>query len=220
MRVGNLVRLPRHLHAPTTPAPAATTGDCSGSQVCVEGSCQDVGQTCQFNRECAPGTVCLNNGCTRICSGDADCVAGDSCQGGFCQPNPNECTVSTDCPSGDHCVSGRCLANCTSDAQCGTDLYCATDGFCRPAWQSEPFCSQDSDCNTGRVCRSGVCRTPCPTMTNAQCMSFDSQVPDCQQDPASGDYLCVAANEVSPQCRVQTDCSSTQNCVDGACRNR
>ena len=95
---------------------------------------------------------------------------------------------------------------------CDTAEYCGEDMFCRPGWQPEPFCTMDSDCRTGRVCREGVCRTPCPTMTNDECMRFDSQVPECRED--AGEYLCHATNEIMPECRFEADCPMDQECLD------
>lgn len=206
---------------PREPGACRADADCTtAGQVCVEGQCRDLDDTCQFDRECAPGTACVNNTCTRICTGDADCRSGESCVSNFCRPDPTECTRSTECASGSHCVDGRCLADCEGGLTCGTDEYCATeDEFCHPEWSPEPFCTEDSDCRTGRVCREGVCRTPCPTMTNMECMRFDSQVPECRAD-AGGEYLCHAANELTPECRVQSDCGDGRDCHDGACRNR
>ena len=78
----------------------------------------------------------------------------------------------------------------------------------------------DSDCRSGRVCRDGVCRTPCPTMTNEECRRFDSQVPECREDTGSGEYLCNATNELMPECRVADDCGAAEDCLDAVCRNR
>lgn len=203
---------------PTDPGACRTTADCAGAQECVEGQCRDVDDTCHFDRDCPPGTVCLNNTCARVCTGDGDCLSGSSCDGGFCRPNPSECSSSSACGAGEHCVDGRCLPDCEGGGSCDTDEYCAEDLFCRPDWRPEPFCTQDMDCRTGRVCREGVCRTPCPDMLDETCMRFDSQVPECRM-VTGGEYLCHATNELTPECRVQVDCGA-DDCIDGSCRNR
>jgi len=102
---------------------------------------------------------------------------------------------------------------------CDTGESCEpADQFCHPDWQGEDFCTLDSECGPGRVCRVGVCRTPCPTGMNEECMRFDSQVPECQMDGM--EMLCHATNEIMPECRVASDCAASQDCHDGACRNR
>ncbi|NIR61112.1 MAG: hypothetical protein GWO02_17220, partial [Gammaproteobacteria bacterium] len=114
--------------------------------ICVEGFCRDQTDTCQFNYECAgmSANACVNNGCTAICTDDTDCAGGQTCQGGFCRA-ASECSSTGDCAIGSHCVDERCLVDCETDpGACGAEEYCAMDGFCRPAWQPEPFCTSDA----------------------------------------------------------------------------
>ena len=203
---------------PQGEAQCRTGADCSATEVCVEGRCRETTDTCQFDRQCPPGNVCLNNACTRICTGDTDCVGGESCQGGFCRPNGSECSNTAACPSGENCVDGRCLDDCATTMMCDTGEYCGEDDFCRSDWKPEPFCTRDGQCGPARVCRTGVCRTPCPTTENEECMRFDSQVPECRMEGT--EHLCHATNEIMPECRVGSDCTDTEDCVDGACRNR
>lgn len=193
-----------------------THGDCGTAQVCIEGACQGVADTCQFDRECPPGAACLNNECTPICATDTDCLPGDSCQGNFCRPNTTECTTSSSCGTGEHCVDGRCLPDCATGTACASGSTCAADEFCRPDWTPEAFCPA-TPCQTGRTCLDGVCRTPCTSDEN--CRMLDSQLPLCRMDAASGMMLCFAVNEQMPECRVQADCGAGQDCQDGACRN-
>jgi hypothetical protein len=56
-----------------------------------------------------------------------------------------------------------------------------------------PFCSSDDDCAAGSVCRSGVCRTPCPSGANDECRRYDAQLVWCRA--ISGENLCFAAGE-------------------------
>jgi hypothetical protein len=119
---------------------------------------------------------------------------------------------------GEHCVEGRCLLDCASSACSQSAAYCAADEFCRPSWERTPFCTLDTDCASGRVCREGVCRTPCATSTDAECMAIDSQLPLCRM-AASGDFLCFAMSElVTPECRTGADCGTGRDCVNGQCR--
>lgn len=227
---------------PSDPGACRTGSDCATGELCIEARCTPIDETCQFDRECSPGTLCVNDECTRVCTGDTDCASGDSCQGGFCRGDGTECTRSNTCGAGENCVDGRCLGDCTGGGACETGTYCGGDMFCRPTWQPEDFCTSDTQCNMGRVCREGVCRTPCGGCTtdascgagapagtcdvatgscgNWTCMNFDSQVPQCRFDATSTEYLCHATNELTPECRVAADCGADRDCVDGACRNR
>lgn len=193
--------------------------DCSGEELCIEGYCRPRDETCELDRDCAPGNLCVNSECTTPCSDDSACSAGDSCQDSFCRP-ATECTTSSSCGLGEHCLDGRCLPDCRPVGRtCEAGSYCeAEDQFCRPDWQPQPFCDEDSDCMSGRTCLDGVCRTPCPTMTDAQCLSIDSQLPLCRAEGAT--YYCFAEREQTPECRVQSECTEGRDCVDGLCRNR
>lgn len=195
--------------------------DCTGTELCIEGYCRPLDDTCARDRDCAPGNVCLNNECTPICTNDAACAPGDSCQGGFCRPDTSECTTSSSCALGEHCIDGRCLPGCDAPgSSCVAGSYCAMeDELCRPDWAPEPFCDEDSDCMSGRRCVSGVCRTPCPTMMDSQCLTIDAQLPLCREE--GGSYYCFATSEtMTPECRVQADCTGDRDCVNGTCRNR
>lgn len=205
---------------PHGPGDCRSQSDCGPAQLCIENRCVDVSTTCQLDRECPGGQVCLNNECTRVCSGDAQCATGDRCVGSFCRATTN-CSDSSSCESGEHCVEGRCLVDCRRSGSCNEPgTYCAEDGFCRPTWERTPFCTRDTDCADERVCRDGVCRTPCPSMADAQCMSIDAQLPLCRR-AMSGDYLCFAASELTPpECRTASDCSGGRDCVNGQCRAR
>lgn len=202
---------------PHDPGQCRSAADCASSQLCIEGLCRDVSATCQFDRECPPGTACLNNECSTICGGAGDCLPGDSCVGSFCRTNPTECTTSASCGTGEHCVEGRCLPDCAGrGSSCAAGSACANDQFCRPDFAPEAFCPA-TPCQTGRVCLDGVCRTPCTSDEN--CRMLDSQLPLCRLDSASGMNLCVAESEVRPECRVQSDCSASgDDCQNGACR--
>lgn len=204
---------------PRDPGACRTTADCGDNLLCIENVCTDVGTTCQLDRECPAGSACVNNECTLVCgTDDGVCAAGDTCVAGFCR-GTQTCSGTDDCNAGEHCVEARCLPDCAGSGTCSdANAYCADDLFCRPDWQRTPFCSMDSDCNDGRVCRSGVCRTPCPAAPMT-CMSIDSQFVACQMEGA--DMLCVASGDTMvPQCRTAADCSAGRDCVNGQCRAR
>lgn len=204
---------------PRDPDACRAHADCTGTELCIEGYCRARDAACELDRDCAPGNLCVNSECTEPCTADDTCSAGDTCQDNFCRP-ASECDTSSSCARGEHCVDERCLPDCLPPGTtCTAGSYCAPeDQLCRPDWEPEPFCAEDSDCMAGRTCLDGVCRTPCDTMTDAECLTFDAQLPLCR--PEAGAYYCFAEREESPECRVQADCTDGRDCVDGLCRNR
>ncbi len=201
------------------PGACRTTADCTGTQLCIEGACTDPSSTCQFNYECGAGRACVDNACVNLCTAASQCASGQTCRAGFCEADPTECTTSAACGA-DHCVDGRCLSDCRTSTCVGASDTCGADQFCRPTWEPHPFCTTDTQCALGSVCRGGVCRTPCPTGTSAECMRFDVQLPICQMASGSTEYLCYATNESVPECALQTDCGAMESCIDAVCRNR
>lgn len=191
-----------------------TDADCSGDDVCVEGFCRARSAVCQFNSDCGAGRACLNNRCSVVCGGGASCGPAEACVDGFCAPVAGECAMSDDCGPNRHCVDGRCFADCSGGGSCTeTGSLCSDDDFCRPDIFPKPFCTGDTECSLGAVCRDGVCRTPCPSGNNTECLAADVQLPICGPD-----MLCLSDNEASPGCFAQADCSAGQSCVDAQCR--
>lgn len=207
---------------PRNPGECRTTADCTGGGICIEGSCEQLPTTCQFQYDCPAGTACVNAECTAVCTTSADCVAGDICNAShFCAP-AEDCTTTADCATGQHCVGARCLEDCHDGSACPSagreTSYCASDMFCHPSWQPAVTCNSNSDCASGRHCLAHVCRTPCATMMDSECATIDSTLPYCLQDSASGEYLCNATMTGTASCRTAADCTGTQNCVNAACQ--
>lgn len=201
--------------APRPANACRTISDCNtASQVCNENVCVDTAMTCQLDLDCPAGTSCVDNQCEAICRSNSDCLAGDTCVNSFCRATA-ECTSTSTCSTGEHCYFGRCLPDC-STASCATGAVCNGDDFCRPSWEGSPFCSVDADCANGRVCRSGVCRTPCPTMSVDECRMFDSQFTECAATGA--EYLCSTPSGFTPECRTPADCDPGELCANGRCR--
>ena len=92
------------------------------------------------------------------------------------------------------------------------------DGYCRADVALRPFCRDDSECAVGHLCHHGVCRTPCASGTDEECLRADSQLTRC----ASTDdalLLCFTDHEASPECASAAECSPAEHCVDGVCRS-
>ena len=195
-------------------------GDCRTDELCIENTCTPVEKTCQFDFQCAAGFTCANNRCRLLCGPDTQCPTGTSCQQNLCQPRVGECIDSSQCPDlSTNCVEGLCLRRCDAVCDEATEL-CDADGFCRPRTQPDPnaptpFCRSDEDCD-GALCVEGLCRTACDFAAEAPddlCASYDGQVPVCGPD-----NLCYAQSELVSDCRAQSDCAPSEDCVDGRCR--
>ena len=196
--------------------PACTSdAACTGTDRCVEGNCRPADEVCQFEFECAGvtgGAVCLNGGCSPLCGSDAECGSGTRCDG-FCRPEAGACDARTACAGDTVCVGGRCLAECTGDGDCGPLDFCDVDGFCRPDWRRQPFCTTNDQCAPGSQCVDGACRTPCPDGMDSTCQMTDISLTVC-----SPDGLCLTATEADPECAAPSECAGDRDCVNAICR--
>jgi hypothetical protein len=72
-----------------------------------------------------------------------------------------------------------------------------------------PNCTESSQCLSTEQCVTGYCRYTCTT--DAECLLVDARIGSC----SSG--ICVSQSEASPQCTVQSDCPSGQDCISNQC---
>ena len=105
-----------------------TSADCSGTEVCVDGECQE--------RSAMDG-------------GAAD--AGGGCPSMVLCGSPAMC-----CAEGDECVEGACLAPCASGVRCGADraTCCGDSQVCISDACVDPgdACTDSFDCPMGAFC--------------------------------------------------------------------
>jgi hypothetical protein len=205
---------------PVSEGSCLADGDCGSGVLCIENLCTPIAETCQFDFQCAAGFTCSNNRCRLLCGPDTRCPTGTACEESLCQPKIGECVDSSECPDlRTNCVEGICLLRCEEGCDAAIEV-CDPEGFCRARTSPDPqapspFCRSDADCD-GTSCVEGICRTECDISApepDAICASYDGQVPVCGPD-----NLCYAESELDSNCRVQTDCPSGKNCVDGNCR--
>jgi hypothetical protein len=64
-------------------------------------------------------------------------------------------------------------------------------------------------CNQGQVCQDGYCLYTCTT--SMECELIDSRIPVCAMD------VCRAASEADPQCTMQSQCPTGEDCISNAC---
>jgi Cys-rich repeat protein len=200
------------------PPVGCTATSCPSGDVCLDGSCVPLINTCRFNTECNGGTAssgrtCVNQQCTTACTAGS-CPTGSMCgTDGYCHeviPPSTGCVTNTDCTGANQvCVSGRCFAGCTTDAECGAGNYCDA-GTCRLDTRPMPGCGNGAACASGAVCHNGACRSPC-TM-DSDCPRFDVQTNFCIQ------MVCATTAEATANCTTQSDCHTAgQACVNGTC---
>ena len=190
--------------------------DCPLGNVCLNGTCAphavNPQQGCIFNTECGSGQ-CVNSQCHAKCTTDANCGTGDTCQGGFCFPNPKPvggCVWNSDCAAANTCVNGACHVQCKADVDCTNAVDFCDRGLCMPDWRRVPQCKVNADCkNNGEECVNAMCRTHC--FVNVDCGA-------CVGQPVCSMGYCSSLAEVSPQCKLQSDCGQGLSCVNASCK--
>lgn len=83
------------------------------------------GPGCQANRDCAPGTSCVSNLCTPVCSSNVNCLSNERCDSsGVCK---SLCRRDEDCRSGEICEGLVCSIGCRSESECPENLACVNN---------------------------------------------------------------------------------------------
>jgi hypothetical protein len=126
----------------------------------------------------------------RFCKQNSDCGAGKICQFGQCV----DCISTAEC--GDlvcDVTAGKCVA-CDATHLCAGTTHCGAMGRC-------VACLQSSDCPTGNACVLNQCFPQC--VNDASCLT--------------GQFCVMGA---CAQCRTTADCTGTQYCDNGLCRNQ
>ena len=153
----------------------ATTFNCLGKDICIDGKCVSHNFTCGKDRKCLEGYRCQENVCKPdgdSCARNSDCPEHQLCYYGNCyRPPPAEiyCYHQVQCPSEYECIGHKCIEcgyaggfersnqrgrspcapnpNCYSNSDCNENESCQ-NGHC-------VFC----DCDPGQTCLHGVCQT-------------------------------------------------------------
>ncbi|MBA2663064.1 MAG: hypothetical protein H0U74_12275 [Bradymonadaceae bacterium] len=184
---------------------------------------EDTGQkrTCQFDLDCALGTVCgFDNSCvTAPCD---FCTDGQIC---FITPeNPEgscsapQCTITDDCDEGT-CVGGVCKSGpsgCTNSSQCtAPNQICGLAGTCvdKPAG-----CTDSTQCeNEGEICTDGKCAVPpCTASSCENGQTCNTSSGKCETPPSCDTIVCDAKERCiigSGQC--VHDCISDSSLCQG-----
>ena len=218
-------------------AACAALGACGGSRPSLDsGDGGDagtvLGQTCQFDIDCAPPDyVCgSNNTCTPGCT-LAGCPTGQACSN-----STGRCAVATldgggdggntDGGTGDGGTASATLCQaCTSAAQCLAGGLCLTDSA-----HDAHYCSQDC---TKTACPGGYQCTVSPDGSAHQCVPFAGcpNLTGTGTDGGTGPGTDGGTGTTDPwapssngsgchecgQCQVNQDCNTNDVCYNGTC---
>ena len=184
--------------------------ECPAGQECIEGSCQAKSftlrpeGTCNFNYDCGPEGVCVNQGCYFPPTAGV-CPKGGAVHGGLCLPTQagaGECQLGAECGAGALCIDTTCYSTCAIDDDCGSGAVCGGQSLCvldtRPIMQ----CLATGDCASGS-CVEGRCLAKCDVTAELVCEGH--------MECAYGYCMQV------PTCTEKTDCSEAKDCVNGEC---
>jgi hypothetical protein len=182
------------------------TADCTGTDVCQNGTC--VAPGCSTNTECKDpaNPVCRSGVCGPVCRNTQDCTGTDVCQNGTCV-TPVGCSNNSECkdPNNPVCRSGVCGPTCRNDTDC-TSPYTCVNGNCVPP--ANLPCANDNACIPPNICNNGVCVPPeCTAHTGC---SGTGQM--CEGN------RCVNIEPCSNNGRTNdAQCSTGRFCRNGAC---
>jgi len=189
-----------------TPECAADT-DCSGEDVCDQGSCVQ----CSTG-SCGKCGECVNHECVEPdCCSDNDCQGSGVCTAGECV---QECTANSDCGPGELCTAGSCVPGCTEDSTCPGCAPCV-NGQCE-----EPECCQDKDCtdpskpicSADHTCTAnsdGACQK------TEDCEGYDGV---CDADLSNCSYCDIIDQVCKPGCTDSNNCDGFHCGVDHTCK--
>jgi hypothetical protein len=215
--------------APTTCAPyrcngarcgssCSTNAQCSGTNVCVDGSCgkRPVGAVCSRSSECASNQcaqgVCCATACTASC---------------FSCSLPGNIGTCTPVPAGGADPTNTCrdqgAASCGSDGTCNGTGGCkryAPGTVCVAARCSAGTYTSESTCDGQGRCEAGSMRPCSPFVCNSggtACFNSCTDNNQCIPTRMCQDGQC-GRKEDGAACAEDDECAST-HCVDGFCCN-
>lgn len=203
----------------------ASTGQDSGNTTVDANTDQDSGNTgtdastasCQSDRQCNTGSICLNGDCIVGCRIDEDCPADSpKCENGANPPGSCvECLVGGDCQAPlNACINGSCTQTCNGPNGCSYPTVCDdAQGLCVRCIDNDqclngticvnndcvPGCTNDQGCMEGQICTNGSC------------------VEGCRDDSSCLDGMICADNNCRLGCRPATDTSADTCPVEQHC---
>ncbi|RZF34371.1 hypothetical protein LSTR_LSTR008910 [Laodelphax striatellus] len=154
-----------------------------------------------------------------------------------------QCTANSECPDHLVCLNQRCQdpCDCAPSALCSVANHIPTCR-CPPGYVGNPHeactiapiekpaqCKKDADCASKLACFSAECRNPCyetkPCGANAECFVVDTlplRTMSCLCQPGfvgDADVECKPAPSTSAGCHSDSECPSTDTCLNQRCVN-
>ncbi len=176
----------------------ATTDDCEGDLVCMEGEC--VARACLRNTDCSGTDRCIDNLCVPTGENDAGTDASEDATPDVDRPDS---PPGPECLRDEMCEEGVCIDNacCASEDACGEQ--CCGDGsvcFANACVSPGAACVKASDCAEGEYCEpslgeeppppTDMCLSPPPT---GRCLALP---PTCEEGAPAED--CIRECQVVP----------------------
>jgi hypothetical protein len=209
----------------------------NGTFYCSEAGELGVGEICQTNDQCGPGSFCSGFRCQAICTRDSDdapCGDGLSCRDvGFDEVNVGLCGAECEglfddaCGDGDWCFpldeGGLCIAEGEQliGQECEDIQDCVAEAICTRISDQvpdtcHPVCDpQGDDCLDGERCLAlngdiGACFPACLGLFDTETCGQDAW---CFPDDEGG--LCIPAGEgeVGDACEDLNDCAERSVCT-------
>ena len=109
-----------------------TAATCAANEACLGGACTAASSgTCTRTADCPAAQACIQGRCAAACVADKECTPGTVCLNQVCVPISPECFANSDCQGGEACApSGLCVASCTTVAQCAASGEACSNGAC------------------------------------------------------------------------------------------
>lgn len=174
---------------------ASQCGECTDSEVCIEGVCIDGVRVCSEELVCDVGQVCQDGGCVAVdpCAGKV-CGEGLVCDAGECVPV--DLCASVTCLDGHVCVGGACI-----------EESCVEDG-------KEKACPEGQMCHAGNCIDDGCLSVTCDE--GWECVKGECEESACIGKICGDGRTCVAGDCIDNEC-LSMECEEGLVCAKGTC---
>lgn len=211
-----------------TPLPEClSNADCSGDEVCQQGSCGERDENaCISDSDCDGDFVCQYGIC------EAPCLT--ECVDGVCEDAPQrKCYGDNECPSGEICSGGSCSEGCRSDGTCSGAKVC-TGNKCKYRCWNNAYCKSvgQNVCQPGQQDQNkkwlAQCQLELEILKDNGAPQNDlvEKASECEAYARGDGGYCEKINEGdgdeggSSGCECWEQCDETGNCAKKPCKNQ
>uniref|UniRef100_A0A1I7W568 EB domain-containing protein n=1 Tax=Loa loa TaxID=7209 RepID=A0A1I7W568_LOALO len=207
---------------------------CDENQVQIDGQCYsqaNIGQHCQFTKQCTSISTCQNGICT--------CPPGTVSQNNICIPSGlcptgqiyidescwdiayigQQCKFTEQCQGYSTCVGRTC--RCPSDTvvrdglcikeQCSSNEVMISK-ICFKTAKIGEFCYYTKQCEGNAVCQAGKCTCPSGTIKSNDTCVINSK---CQPYQVSVNNSCLDTVSIGMTCQDDSQCIESASCMPG-----